>query len=94
MKRLHVKQLVLTSGYVVVDAAFLYAFGDMSWKASLGLSIAFVYALWLRDELEDLRRLFEINDAKLVRLSDRVNNLDEERAALEQAIARLQDNID
>jgi SNF family Na+-dependent transporter len=78
----------------LICAIILYALGDLSWRLSLGLAIAFSYILHLREEIDHLQSLFKISDSELVRVSSLVNEMGEKQADLEQEISQIRASID
>ncbi|HXP39458.1 MAG TPA: hypothetical protein VN833_04280 [Candidatus Acidoferrales bacterium] len=79
----------LTFGFFVGEAIFIHWVGDVNWWISWLIAACFASVVEIQGKIRENRKLFDISDAELVRVSALANSLEEKVADLESEIESL-----
>ena len=79
----------ILSTLTVAEAVFIHWVGNVNWWIAWLLAAGFTSSIEQRMTLRDNRRLFDIADAELVRVSALANALEEKIEGLESEIESL-----
>lgn len=84
----------LIFAFGVTEALFIHWVGNVNWWIAWFISSASTSAIQLGMKVSENRKLFDVNDRELVRVSALANSLEEKVADLENEIEILKANRD
>jgi hypothetical protein len=84
----------LIFAFGIAEALFIHWVGNVNWWIAWFISSASTSAIQVGMKVSENRKLFDLNDRELVRVSSLANSLEEKVADLESEVESLKANRD